>query len=154
MKLSRRQLLRSAPILAAGALACERRADPYALAKPIVAGTVGLPRGHEREHVHYHGHDYTLRGSVSRTLSSVGAFRVVPANDLRDTFDKPLDPRHGELWHLRESGLVHTVRIDRDTSVVTLTKEGRELLESRRWTRTLPIANGKSSMTASRDHAN
>jgi len=74
----------------------------------------------------------TLRGSESRTLASVGAFRVIPAHDLRDTFDKPLDPRHGELWHLRDSGLAETVRLDRDTSVVTLTKEGRDLLEDSR----------------------
>jgi hypothetical protein len=93
---------------------------------------VNLPRGLEREHVHYHGHDYTLRGSETRTLTTAGAFRAVPANDLRDTFDRPLDPRHGELWHLRDSGLVQTVRLDRDNTVVTLTKEGRGLLESRR----------------------
>jgi hypothetical protein len=93
---------------------------------------VDLPRGLDREHVHSHDHDYTLRGSETRTLTSVGAFRVVPANDLRDKFDQSLDPRHGELWHLRESGLVQTVPLDRDTSVVTLTKEGRDLLESRR----------------------
>ena len=65
---------------------------------------VDLPRGLDREHVHFHGHDYTLRGSETRSLTSVGAFRVIPANDLRDTFDRPLDPRHGELWHLRDSG--------------------------------------------------
>ena len=76
------------------------------------------------------------------TFSSVGAFRVIPANDLRDTFDKPLDARHGELWHLREAGLVQTVRIDRDTTVVTLTREGRDLLESRRWDRE-PDAPGR-----------
>lgn len=105
------------------------RPDP----RDVFVEHVDLPRGHEREHVHHHGHDYTLRGSESRTLSSVGAFRVIPANDLRDTFDKPLDPRHGELWHLREAGLVQTVRIDRDHTVVTLTREGRDLLESRRW---------------------
>ena len=93
---------------------------------------VDLPRGLDREHVHSHDHDYTLRGSETRTLTTVGAFRVVPANDLRDKFDQSLDPRHGELWHLRESGLVHTVPLDRDTSSVTLTKEGRDLLESRR----------------------
>lgn len=107
------------------------RVDP----RDVFVEHVDLPRGLEREHVHHHGHDYTLRGSESRTLSNVGAFRVIPANDLRDTFDKPLDPRHGELWHLRESGLVQTVRIDRDTTVVTLTREGRDLLESRRWDR-------------------
>lgn len=101
----------------------------------VFAGHVDLPRGRDREHVHHRGHDYTLRGSESRTLSSVGAFRVIPASDLRDTFDKPLEPRHGELWHLREAGLVQTVRIDRDHTVVTLTREGRDLLESRRWDR-------------------
>lgn len=93
---------------------------------------LNLPRGLEREHVHYRDHDYTLRGSESRTLATVGAFRAVPANELRNTFDQPLDPRHGELWYLRESGLVQTVRLDRDNTVVTLTREGRDLLESRR----------------------
>jgi hypothetical protein len=93
---------------------------------------VDLPRGLEREHVHTRDHDYTLRGSETRTLTTVGAFRVVPAGNLRDTFGQALDPRQGELWHLRESGLVETVRLDRDTTVVTLTKEGRNLLESSR----------------------
>jgi hypothetical protein len=73
-----------------------------------------------------------LRGSESRTLASVGAFRVIRTDDLRDAHDKPLHPRHGELWHLREAGLVQTVRLDRDTTVITLTKEGRELLEGHR----------------------
>jgi hypothetical protein len=104
------------------------RVDP----RDVFMEHVNLPRGLEREHVHYHGHDYTLRGSETRTLTTVGAFRAVPASDLRDSFDQPLDPRHGELWHLRDSGLVQTVRLDRDHSVVTLTKEGRDLLESRR----------------------
>jgi hypothetical protein len=93
---------------------------------------VNLPHGRDREHVHYRDHDYSLRGSESRTLATVGAFRVVPTGELRDTFERPLDARHGELWHLRDSGLVKTVRLDRDTTVVTLTKEGRGLLESHR----------------------
>jgi hypothetical protein len=99
---------------------------------------IDLPRGPDREHVHAHDHDYTLRGSEARTLTTVGAFRVVPANDLRDKFDHSLDPRNGELWHLRQTGLVKTVRLDRDTTVVTLTKEGRDLLESRRHNRDAP----------------
>lgn len=72
---------------------------------------VALPRGRDREHVHYHDHDYTLRGSETRTLATVGAFRTVPASDLRDTFDRPQDPRHGEL---------------RDTTVVTLAERLRD----------------------------
>jgi hypothetical protein len=99
---------------------------------------VDLPRGLDREHVHTHDHDYSLRGSEARTLTTVGAFRVVPAGDLRDKFGQSLDPRQGELWHLRESGLVRTVPLDRDTTVVTLTKEGRDLLESTRHNRDAP----------------
>jgi hypothetical protein len=100
--------------------------------RDVFVDRISLPRGPEREHVRFRDHYYTLRGSESRTLASVGAFRVIPAHDLRDTFDKPLDPRRGDLWHLRDSGLVETVRLDRDTTAVTLTKEGRDLLESRR----------------------
>src|SRR5919204_4825197 len=74
----------------------------------------------------------TSRGSDRSRSRGSEPPRAVPASDLRDRFDQPLDPRHGELWHLRDSGLVQTVRLDRDHTVVTLTKEGRDLLESRR----------------------
>jgi hypothetical protein len=40
-----------------------------------------------------------FRGSESRTLASEGAFRIIPASDLRDTRSKLLDPRHGEAPH-------------------------------------------------------
>ena len=74
-----------------------------------------------------------LRGSETRTLSTVGAFRVVPASKLRDHSGAPADPRSGDLRNLREQGLVETVRIPgrRDHAVV-LTKGGRELLERHR----------------------
>jgi hypothetical protein len=111
---------------------------------------VSLPRGLEREHVHYHGHDYTLRGSETRTPTTVGAFRAVPAHDLRDRFDQPLDPRHGELWHLRDSGLVQTVRLDRDHTVVTLTKEGAACSNLGAW---MIRASARLSTTASKSHA-
>ena len=77
--------------------------------------------------------EYTLRGSESRTLSTVGAFRVVSSRDLRDHNDRPADPRSGDLRHLREEGLIRTERLDghRDVAVV-LTKEGRNVLESHR----------------------
>jgi hypothetical protein len=49
-----------------------------------------LPRGPDREIVHdARDREYTLRGSDSRTLSTVGAFRVVSARDLRDHNDRP-----------------------------------------------------------------
>lgn len=71
-----------------------------------------LPRGREREIVHdARDREYRLRGSETRTLSTVGAFRVVPARELRDHVDRPADPRDGDLRHLREQSLIETVRI-------------------------------------------
>jgi hypothetical protein len=95
---------------------------------------VALPRGRDREIVHdARDREYTLRGSESRTLAIVGSFRVVSARDLRDHNDRAADPRQGDLRHLREQGLVQTVRLDgrRDVAVV-LTDRGRDVLESHR----------------------
>jgi len=94
---------------------------------------VDLPRGLERVRVREHDHEYMLRGSESRTLTTVGAFRVVPAGDLRDGQDRPLDPRRGDLYHLRQSGLVQTIpALGRDRALVVLTQRGRDLLEANR----------------------
>jgi len=55
------------------------------------------------------------------------------ARDLRDHNDRAADPRSGDLRHLREQGLIQTVRLDgrRDVAVV-LTDRGGDLLESHR----------------------
>ena len=93
-----------------------------------------LPRGPDREIVHdARERAYALRGSESRTLSTVGAFRVVSARDLRDHHDRPADPRSGDLRHLRDEGLIRTAQVDghRDVAIV-LTKAGRDVLESSR----------------------
>lgn len=92
-----------------------------------------LPRGADREMVRDRDHEYSLRGSETRTLSTVGAFRVVPASRLRDYSGGPTDPRSGDLRNLREQGLVETVRIGGHREhAVFLTKAGRELLEHHR----------------------
>jgi hypothetical protein len=107
----------------------ERHVDP----RDAFVRHVHLPRGLERELVRDRDREYTLRGSESRTLATVGAFRVVSSRDLRGHHDRPADPRSGDLRHLREEGLIETVRVPgyRDHAVV-LTKEGRSLLESHR----------------------
>src|SRR5688500_13178054 len=106
-----------------------RDADP----RDVFVSKLDLPRGPERELVRDRDREYRLRGSESRTLATVGAFRVVSSRDLRDHADRPADPRSGDLRHLREQGLVETVRVpgSRDHAVA-LTKEGRSLLESHR----------------------
>lgn len=107
----------------------ERNVDP----RDVFTRDLNLPRGLERVIVRDRDREYTLRGSESRTLATVGAFRVVSSRDLRDHHDRPVDPRSGDLRHLREQGLVETTRVPgyRDHAVV-LTKEGRHLLESHR----------------------
>jgi len=66
----------------------DRDIDP----RDVFMRHLDLPRRLEREIVRDRGREYTLRGSETRTLSTVGAFRVVPARDLRDYFDRPADP--------------------------------------------------------------
>jgi DNA-binding MarR family transcriptional regulator len=94
---------------------------------------VHLPHGLDRQLVRDRDREYTLRGSESRTLATVGAFRVVSSRDLRDHDGSPADPRSGDLRHLREQGLIETTRVPgyRDHAV-SLTKDGRSLLESHR----------------------
>jgi hypothetical protein len=101
--------------------------------RDVFTRDMNLPHGLEREIVRHRDREYTLRGSESRTLTTVGSFRVVSSRDLRDGRGRELNSRSGDLRHLREQGLVETVRVagTRDHAVV-LTKEGRALLESHR----------------------
>ena len=109
-------------------------ADP----RDVFTRDLDLPRGMEREHVYVHGEEYRLRGSEVRALATIGTFRVVPANDLRDDGGRGGDVRHGDLERLRSAGLIETVapfdRGDRSerTVLVSLTQRGRDVLESHR----------------------
>ena len=93
--------------------------------RDVFTRNLDLPRGLKREIVRDRDREYTLRGSESRTLATVGAFRVVSSRDLRDDDDRPANPRSGDLRHLRERGLVETTRVpgSRDPAV-SLTKDG------------------------------
>ena len=91
------------------------------------ARELALPHRSRREHVD----DYLLRGSEVRTLATVGAFRVVPREDL--VRQSPSAAR--ELERLRQAGLVSTTpyKIGRQRmTIVTLTKDGLDLLERHR----------------------
>src|SRR5207244_5588631 len=112
--------------------------DAHALdPRDVFTRDLDLPRGLERERVHVHEHrqDYRLRGSEVRALATIGAFRVVAADDLRDDHGRPGDVRHGDLERLRSAGLIRAVApLDRGdrTVIVTLTERGREVLDTHR----------------------
>ena len=69
----------------------DRDNDP----REVFTRGLNLPRGPEREIVRDRDREYTLRGSETRTLATVGAFRVVSSRDLRDRRDRPT--AHGSI---------------------------------------------------------
>ena len=75
---------------------------------------------------------YELNGEDSRTLATVGAFRVVSERELRDPREEAFDPRDDDHRHLRDQGLMRSVSLDGRERVVTLTERGRSLLECHR----------------------
>jgi hypothetical protein len=85
-----------------GGLSNPREREPLD-ARDVFTRDLELPRGHERERVWARDSDVRLRGSEVRTLAAVGAFRVVPAGDLRDGQDRPLDPHRGDLRNRKDS---------------------------------------------------
>jgi len=95
-----------------------------------------LPRGRDRERVLVAEEAFELRGSEVRTLATIGAFRVVPVDELLDDRGRSGDLWHGDLDRLRAADLIRAIApFDRDeapTVLVTLTDRGRDLLESHR----------------------
>jgi hypothetical protein len=93
----------------------------------VLVRDLDLPHGHHREMVHGRDRDFTLNGSKTRTLATVGAFRVVSERDLRDARDSA-----GDLRHLEDRGLIQRVPLNEQERAVTLTRDGRDLLERHR----------------------
>ncbi len=102
-----------------------------------------LPRGEEREMVAVRGRVDELNGEDSRTLAAVGAFRVVPEHDL--------DIDHETLYHLRDEGLVETVDLGDHERGLTLTREGRDLLDSHSMDRDEPSQDFYAGVSRERE---
>lgn len=103
--------------------------------RDVFMRAVDLPRGSARERIEWRGRTYDLRGSEVRMLTTVGAFRTVPAHDLRDHGGREARARSGDLYALRRAGLVRTttaVLHGRRTTLVALTRHGHQLLEGHR----------------------
>lgn len=101
-------------------------------ARDVFLHDVDLPRGDERETVFERDRCCEINGNESRTLATVGAFRIVPENYLRDARDESLGRPDDDLRHLRDEGLIHTVQVDERERAVVLTDRGRDLLEQHR----------------------
>lgn len=103
--------------------------------RDALARGVDMPRGPRRERVRTLDRDYRLSGDDVRALATVGAFRVVPANELREPNARAPTRLQRDLARLQENGLIkampHVVG-KRRTVLVTLTEQGRALLEERR----------------------
>ncbi|MBP7778218.1 MAG: hypothetical protein KA371_13920 [Acidobacteria bacterium] len=105
----------------------ERSDDP----RNALLHDLDLPHGREREVVLDRDRVYELNGDDSRTLATVGAFRVVPERDLAEPRDASRD-WEDTLAHLHEHGLVHTVALGDHVQGLTLTERGLDLLEANR----------------------
>ena len=77
-------------------------------------------------------HRYELNRDDSRSLATVGAFRVVAERDLGERREDSADIRDPDLRHLRDEGLVRFVALDSRERVLTLTTHGHHLLEAHR----------------------
>jgi hypothetical protein len=104
-------------------------------ARDVFTRDLDLPRGSSRERVRVNDKEYRLSGDDVRVLATVGAFRVVPAGDLREPNPRTPTRPARDLERLRDVGLVQTIPyvVGRTrTNLVTLTGRGRDLLEGAR----------------------
>ena len=90
--------------------------------RDVLMRDLDLPRGDERELVVDRDRVYELDGEDSRTLAVVGAFRIVPEQDL--------DLPHETLENLHDQRLVEVVDLGDSECGLTLTTEARDLLDS------------------------
>jgi hypothetical protein len=103
--------------------------------RDVFTRDLDLPRGPSRERVRANNREYRLSGDDVRVLATVGAFRMVPAADLRQPNPRTPTRPARDLERLRELGLVRTTPYvigRRRTTLVTLTGDGREVLERAR----------------------
>lgn len=104
-------------------------------ARDVFTRDLDLPRGSSRERVRVNDKEYRLSGDDVHVLATVGAFRVVPAGDLRDPNPRTPTRPARDLERLRDLGLVQTIPYvvgHTRTNLVTLTGRGRDVLEGAR----------------------
>jgi hypothetical protein len=109
----------------------ERERDREVDSDNVFTRDLDLPEGREREQVRSRDHVHEIDGDESRALATIGAFRVIAESDLYDIRDDEEGSRR-TLEHLEDEGLIRTSPLSADDRAVTLTDEGRDLLEANR----------------------
>jgi DNA-binding PadR family transcriptional regulator len=97
----------------------------------LLSRHLDLPRGETRERVDGHERTHLLGESDMRTLATIGAFRVVPVEDL----EEPAELRDPDLRRLSDEGLITRETLTRaggSERVASLTSEGKAVLEANR----------------------
>ena len=102
--------------------------------RDVFTRDLDLPRGREREQVRDRDRVYEIDGAESRSLATIGAFRVIAESDLNDLRDDSGNPRRSAR-HLEREGLIRTSPLSSDDRAVVLTDRGRDLLEANRYER-------------------
>src|SRR5712692_10744877 len=92
--------------------------------------------GYDRSRTIYRGRnrEYALRESEVQTLTDLGKFRIVPADDLaRLAYRGDRSQMESDLRNLRRQGLIEEAHVEGHSSystrVLTLTKDGHRLVE-------------------------
>lgn len=130
-----RESAKERPTMGRGGADADPREPAERNPRDVFSRSLDLPRGPSREPVEWDGDVYRLRGSDVRTLATVGAFRIVPVDDLRDDHGRSASLHRGDVGHLRSLGLLeHVASVDRESgrAFLTLTERGRDLLEAHR----------------------
>jgi hypothetical protein len=100
-------------------------------ARDVFLDHVDLPHSLDYEVVFDRDDRYELNRDESRSLATVGAFRVVAERDIGGSRDDPSYSSRS-LAHLHDQKLVRFVSLDGRDRAVALTKSGRHLLEAHR----------------------
>jgi DNA-binding PadR family transcriptional regulator len=109
----------------------ERDRDRDLDANDVFTHDLDLPNGPEREQVRDRDRVFEIDGDEARTLATIGAFRVIAESDLHDIRADDESSRR-TLDRLEDEGLTRSSPLSADDRVVTLTDEGRDLLEANR----------------------
>jgi DNA-binding MarR family transcriptional regulator len=125
----------------------ERDAEDRCDAWDVFVRAVDLPLGDQREFVRSRERIHEIHGADSRLLATLGAFRVVSERDLEQAPERRAST-HEQLKHLEAEGLLRRTVCGPGDRVVSLTTQGRDLLETHRHERETDRHTGRQAFYA------